>query len=166
MSIPGAHLFPTSLSQRSSCDQRDLLPWLEGRWFSGKWACQVIYDLGEMFLEQALGQSRYSELPGWSSWLNDGVWRPSTHEMQSHEGEMTEVVSPRLEFIFCCSVARSRLTLCDPMDCSTPGFPVLYHLPELAQIHVHWVGDAIQPSCPLSSPSPLALNLSQHRIYT
>ena len=52
------------------------------------------------------------------------------------------------------------------MDCSTPGFPVLHHLPELAQIHVHWVGDAIQLSHPLSpfSPfSPFALNLSQHQ---
>ena len=45
-------------------------------------------------------------------------------------------------------------TLCDIMDCSTPGFPVLHHLPGLAQTHVHWVGDAIQSSHPLSSPSP------------
>ena len=58
--------------------------------------------------------------------------------------------------ICCCSVAQSCPTLCDPMDCSTPGFPVLYHLPELAQIHVHWVSDAIQPSHPLLSPSPSA----------
>ena len=49
------------------------------------------------------------------------------------------------------------------MDCSTPGFPVLYYLQELPQIHVHWVGDAIQPSYPLLSPSPPALNLSQHQ---
>ena len=48
------------------------------------------------------------------------------------------------------------------MDCSTPVFPVLPHLPELAQTHVHWVGDAIQPSHPLSSPSPPAFNLSQY----
>ena len=48
------------------------------------------------------------------------------------------------------SVAQLRLTLCDPMDCNTPGFPVLHHLPELAQTHVHRVGDAIQPSYPLS----------------
>ena len=48
-------------------------------------------------------------------------------------------------------------TLCDPMDCSMPGFPVLHHLPELAQTHIHWVSDAIQPSRPLSSPSPLCL---------
>ena len=65
---------------------------------------------------------------------------------------------------FCCrSVAQSCPTLCDPMNCSTPGFPVLHHLPELAQAHVHWVGDAIQPSHPLSSPCPPALNLSQHQ---
>ena len=49
----------------------------------------------------------------------------------------------------CCSVAQSFPTLCDPMDCSPPGFLVLHHLPELAQTHVHWGGDAIQPSCPL-----------------
>ena len=60
-------------------------------------------------------------------------------------------------------VARSCLTLCDPMDCSTPGFPVLHHLPKFAQTHVCRVGDAIQPSHPLSSPSPPAFTLSQHQ---
>ena len=59
------------------------------------------------------------------------------------------------------SVAQSCPTLCDPMDCSTPGFPVHRHLPELIQTHVHRVSDAIQPSHPLSSPSLPALNLSQ-----
>ena len=63
----------------------------------------------------------------------------------------------------CCSVAQLCLTLCDSMDCSMPGFPVLHHLLELTQTHVHLVGDAIQPSCPLSSPSPPAFNLSQHQ---
>ena len=48
------------------------------------------------------------------------------------------------------------------MDCSTPGSPVHHQLPQLAQTHVHWAGDAIQPSHPLSSPSPLAFSLSQH----
>ena len=61
------------------------------------------------------------------------------------------------------SVPQSCLTLCDPMDSSTPGFPVHRQLPELAQTHVHWVSDAIQPSHPLSSPSPPAFNLSQHQ---
>ena len=60
------------------------------------------------------------------------------------------------------SVAQMYLTLCDPMDCSTPGFPVHHQLPELTQTHVHYISDAIQPSHPLSSPSP-AFNLSQHQ---
>ena len=54
-------------------------------------------------------------------------------------------------------------TLCDPMDCSTPGLPVHHQLPEFTQTHVHWVSDAIQPSHPLSSPSPPSFNLSQHQ---
>ena len=58
---------------------------------------------------------------------------------------------------------QSCLTLCDTMNCSTPGFPAHHQLPELSQTHVHWVNDAIQPSHPLSSPSPPALNLSQHQ---
>ena len=60
------------------------------------------------------------------------------------------------------SVTQSCPTLCDPMDCSMPGFPVHHQFPVLAQTHVHRVGDAIQPSHPLSSPSP-AFNLSQHQ---
>ena len=60
------------------------------------------------------------------------------------------------------SVAQSCPTLYDSMDCSTPSFPVHHQLLEFTQTHVHWVGDAIQPSHPLSSPSPPALNLSQH----
>ena len=61
------------------------------------------------------------------------------------------------------SVAQSCPTLCDPMNPSTPGLPVHHHLLEFTQIHVHWVGDAIQPSHPLSSPSPPAPNPSQHQ---
>ena len=61
------------------------------------------------------------------------------------------------------SVAQSCPTLCDPTHCSMPGFPVHHQLPELAQTHVRQVGDEIQPSHPLSSPSPPAFNLSQHQ---
>ena len=61
------------------------------------------------------------------------------------------------------SVAKLKPTLCKPMNHSTPGLPVHYQLPESTQTHVHWVSDAIQPSHPLSSPSPPALNLSQHQ---
>ena len=61
----------------------------------------------------------------------------------------------RCHISVCCSVAKSCPTLWNPMDCSTPGFPVLHHLPEFAQTHVDWVGDAIQQSHPLSGGSAL-----------
>ena len=61
------------------------------------------------------------------------------------------------------SVTRSCPTLCDPMNCRMPGFPVHHQLPEFIQTHVHWVGDAIQPYHPLLSPSPPTFNLSQHQ---
>ena len=63
---------------------------------------------------------------------------------------------------WCYSVAKLCPTLCDPVDCSMPGSPVLHYLPEFVHTHVHWVHDAIQPSHLLSPPSPPALNLSQH----
>ena len=65
--------------------------------------------------------------------------------------------------ICCCLASQSCPTLCDTMDCNTPGFPVLHYLPEFAQTHVRWVGVAIQPSHPLLPPSPPALHLSQHQ---
>ena len=61
------------------------------------------------------------------------------------------------------SVTQSYLTLCNPMDCSTPGFSVHHQLPELTQTHIHRVNDAIQPSHPLLSLSPPTFNLSQHQ---
>ena len=63
----------------------------------------------------------------------------------------------------CCSVAQVWLTLCDPMDCSMQGFPVLHYLRAFAQIHVHWIDNAFQPSHPLLPTSPLVLSLSQHQ---
>ena len=73
-----------------------------------------------------------------------GCWRSTAAAAQGSISAEADGKCP------CCSVTQCP-TLCDPMDCSTPGFPVLHHLPELGQTHVHWVGDAIQPS--LSSPS-------------
>ena len=72
------------------------------------------------------------------------------------------------QIVFLCypqfsSVAQSYPTLCDPMNRSTPGLPVHHQLPEFTQTHIHRVGDAIQPSYPLSSPSPPAPNPSQHQ---
>ena len=60
-------------------------------------------------------------------------------------------------------VAQLCLALCNPIDCSTPGFPVHHQAPEFTQTHVHWISDDIQPSHPLSSPSPPTFNLSQHQ---
>ena len=65
------------------------------------------------------------------------------------------LISPVPATLLSSVVTQSCPTLCNPMDCSTPGFPVHHQLLELAQTHVHRVGDAIQPSHPLSSPSPL-----------
>ena len=71
-----------------------------------------------------------------------------------------QFISPILQFN---SVAQLCSTFFNPMDCSIPGFPVHYQLPEAAQTQVHQVSDAIQPSHPLSAPSPPALNLSWHQ---
>ena len=92
--------------------------------------------------------------------------------MAMHEGKKQSIRSFawRSPYITCkkkdysvhfSSVAQSRPTLCNHMNCSTPGLPVHHQLPEATQTHVHWVGDAIQAFHPLSSPSPPALNLSQ-----
>ena len=67
---------------------------------------------------------------------------------------------------FCSVAAKSCLTLCDPMDCSTPGFPVLHHLLEAATTYVHRVSDAIQPSHPLSPPCPLPSVFSSIRVFS
>ena len=70
------------------------------------------------------------------------------------------ILSSTIQFI---SVTQSCLTLCDPMNRSTPGLPVCHQLPKFTQTHVHWVGDAIQPSHTPSSPSPPAPNPPQHQ---
>ena len=89
-------------------------------------------DVGKDWGQAEKGTTE-DEMIGWHHWLN------------GHESE----------------VAQSCPTVSDPMDCNTPGLPVHHQLPELTQTPVHWVGDAIQPSCPRSSPFPPAFNLSQ-----
>ena len=69
----------------------------------------------------------------------------------------------RYSLVQISSVTQLCLTLCDPVNCSRPGLTVHHQLPEFTQTRVHWVGDAIQTFHPLSSPSPPALNLSQHQ---
>ena len=71
-------------------------------------------------------------------------------------------IQPKLIIYSCCSVTKSCLTR-DPMDCSAPDLSVPHNLPEFTQVHVHWIGDVIQPSHPLLAFSPFAFNLSQHQ---
>ena len=82
-----------------------------------------------------------------------------TEGLNALVGELLQI-RQRLQF---SSVTQSCPTLCDPMNCSTPGLPVHHQLPEFTQTHVHQVSDAFQPSHPLSSPSPPAPNPSQHQ---
>ena len=77
--------------------------------------------------------------------------------MGGGDGETLNVVKRSVQSV----QSLSRVGLCNPMDCTMPGFPVHHQFPEFTQIYVHWVSDAIQPSHPLSSPSPPTFNLSQ-----
>ena len=94
------------------------------------------------------GVPKESDMTYWLNNNNTTLW--NEHHNQTNS----------VQFI---SVVQSCLTLYDPMNHSTPGLPVHHQLPESTQTHVHWVGDAIQPSLPLSSPSSPALNLYQHQ---
>ena len=104
--------------------------------------CEVKWALGSITMNKA---SRGDEIP--------------VELFQSLKDDAVKVVHS-VQF---SSVAQSCPTLCDPMNCSTPGLPVHHQLPEFTQTHVHQVRDAIQPSHPLSSPSPPAPNPSQHQ---
>ena len=126
-----------------------------GRWilYWATWEAQVrILDQVAIFSSRG------------SSWSRDQtclLWPPA------FAGQFFTTESPGKHILrqiaICCSVAKWWPTLCDAMDCSRPGFPVLYYLLELAQTHVHWISDAIQPSHPLSLPSPPAFSLCQHQ---
>ena len=118
------------------------------------------------------------EAPEYGSWLPEPTtwlerWNIWSHPPDLHgeegAGDWAQLLAAN-DSINCAyvivqfsSVAQSCLTLCNPMDCSMTGLPVHHQLPEPTQTHVHWVGDAIQPSHPLSSPSSPAFNLSQHQ---
>ena len=83
--------------------------------------------------------------------------------VDANERKESGATSTRKISITISSVTQSYPILCNPMDCSTPVSSVHHQIPEFTQTHVHWVGDAIQPSHPLSSPSPPAFNHSQHQ---
>jgi len=87
---------------------------------------------------------------------------PPAFNLSQHQS-LFKWIKQSLKSVQSSSVDQSCPTLCDPIDCSTPGFSVYHQLLELAQTHVHWVSDAIQASLPLSSPSLPVFNLSQHQ---
>ena len=113
----------------------------------------------------------------WMLWGNENIERWSDKRGQEDAPSLSVVwlrftwlhynsinlILPKFLLIQFSSVAQSCPTLCDPMNHSTPGLPVHHQLPEFTQTHVHWVGNAIQPSHPLPSPSPPAPNPSQHQ---
>ena len=89
------------------------------------------------------------------------AWRASIHGIAKSRTQLSSLY--RLSSVQYTSVTQSYLTISNPMNRSTPGLPVHHQLPNFTQTHVHRVGDAIQPSHPLSPPSPPALNPSQHQ---
>ena len=163
-------ILPVSTGARS-------LPGLLGRPRKQAPVMSVVLTLADLLALIKADFTFHKGLPGWArDWM--GSTFPShsypllknkqttlifeIKKIKKKDFEKIKFLPPGL--LFCgCWVVQSCLTLCDPMDCSTPGFPVLHHLSEFAQTYVHWVDDAIQPSHPLSSPSPPALNLSQHQ---
>ena len=84
------------------------------------------------------------------------------HKYSSPNKVTTDGINSK-QLYHCCSVAKSSPIICDPMDCSILGFPILHYLPGFSQTHIHWVSDAIQPSHSLSPPSPSAFHLSQYQ---
>ena len=130
-----------------------MLPW----WLSGKestwWFSRCAYDPWVRKIPLEKKMATY----------------PSILAGRAHGQKSLEGYSPwgqkrvGYDLATCCSVAQSCTSLCHPMDCSTPDFPVLHHHLEFAQTHIHLVSHAIQSSHPLSLPSPSAINHSQHQ---
>ena len=94
---------------------------------------------------------------------HDAIWEARVIESLVNWLHVSLPIEDKRSSVQFSSVAQSCLTLCDPMNCSTPGLPVHHQLLEFTQTHLHQVGDVIQPSHPLSSPSPPAPNPSQHQ---
>ena len=132
------------------------------KWDSSKWCEDFSTSTNQSMWYITLTNGRIEAI--WSSqWRQKKVLTKfSMHLLWKHYRKWAwrEHTSTSVQFI---SVTQSCLTRYKPMDCSTPGLPVHHQLPEFTQTHVHWVGDAIQPSHSLSAPSPPAFNLSQHQ---
>ena len=119
-----------------------------------------------VFQERVLIPSNFEATASLFSNIQGDLWYflfSSCQEQDTYCFSRSKLKGFSLSFSQFSLVTQSCPTLCNPMDCSTPGFPVQHQLPELVQTHVHWIDDAIQPSHPLSSPSHPVFNLSQHQ---
>ena len=129
-------------------------------------SCQLFFNPMDWQAPLSVGfprQEYWSGLPFLPGSLPNPVIEPTSPASHALEGRFFAAALPGKPSVQFSSVAQSCLTLCDPMNCSTPGLPVHHQLPEFIQTHDHRVSDAIQPSHPLSSPSPPAPNPSQHQ---
>ena len=167
--IVNSNSFPVIMSSTKKCLD-DIPLWVSRLWI---WACnipsQIKWHSGdgvlrisldtrslECFSRSFVPRYYYNILTGFITSLRRG----SIQMNICYEGVFKEHFSS-VQFSSFQSI--SHVWLCNPMNCSTPGPPVHHHLLEFTQTHVHWVGDAIQPSHPLSSPSPPAFSLFQHQ---
>ena len=112
------------------------------------------YLLFLLYLAQCKNQS--------TSWLTLLAVERYARCLKNQAEQLPSIIS--LPFVVIVQPVSCIWLFVTPMDCSMPGSSVLHYLPEFVQIHVHWVGDAIQPSYPLLAPSPPALSLSQHQV--
>ena len=128
------------------------MPTLSLEWGRGRWHQSLVKDAWDSRLQ-----------PEGTSPLARAAIHPARGQVPSSEAHIQRLAEARPGPLQFSSVAQSCLTLCNPTDCSTPGLPVHHQFPEFTQTHVLWVSDAIQPSHPLSSPSPPAFNLFQHQ---
>ena len=112
----------------------------------------------------------HSTILAWKNLMDRGAWQATVYGV-TKEPDTTQQLNNKTYVLgalenCCCWVTEYCPNLCDPMDCSTTGFPVLHNLPEFVQIHVQWVYDATQPSHPLSPPSPLPSIFLSIRIFS
>ena len=142
-------LLQVTLHACSSCVQLFVTPWV---------ACQA--PLSTRFTRQEYWSRLPFPPPGD---LPDSGTEPMFPESSALVDGFFTTEKPLVRYQFSSVQSRSRVRLCDPMNRSMPGLPVHHQLPEFTQTHIHRVSDAIQPSHPLSSPSPPALNPSQHQ---
>ena len=146
-----------------------MLTWFQQAAFTIPLAWWLTIDRSSLFICEGSEMPLQLSLFVRTFWWDDSSafdlateWLPSPNAANSYQSTSTGIPgSLRSDQIR--SVAQSCPTLCDPMNCSTPGLPVHHQLLEFTQTHVHRVSDAIQPSHPLSSPSPPAPNPSQHQ---